>query len=140
MIDKNAVKHQQRSEYKDYVAKTPKPHSYTNSYNSIYDGNFISSPIGPIPTATSSIFVTTASPPIDIRTDALTGHGYDTNRLSLEQRQSISAQPTYVVSEKSTRVSDTVRIVSNSESIDKNIADHTHHVFQATSPTSFSFL
>ncbi|XP_031637463.1 uncharacterized protein LOC116349929 isoform X2 [Contarinia nasturtii] len=117
LIDKNAVHKADESDYVKYNTEEKPFHKlHINPYNS-------GIPSHPPPTASSKIFVATAVPPIHHAS------------LSLEQRQSISAHPTYVLSAKKTQISDAIRLVPTENSIDDNSilngpyskATHHHH-------------
>lgn len=96
------------NDYVSYVANTPEQQEYhqLNSYNAIYDASSVQSLAQSIPATSSgaAVFFSTAQPPAAIDTDA---NFYGKNPLTLEQRKSISARPTYVVSSKSTQITDT---------------------------------
>lgn len=93
------------NDYTGYVANTAEQQDYhqLNSYNAIYDASSVQSLAQPVPTSSAAVFFTTAQPPPAIDAD---GNFYGSSALSLEQRKSISARPTYVVSAKSTHITD----------------------------------
>lgn len=125
LIDKHSVGYQEADGHHLAASKSDHQHVNVRSYNPIYDENLVSSPLHPIPPQSSPVFVTTAAPPIDdIHSGALTEPHFD-SKLSFEERKSISAKPTYVVSAKLTHVNDAIQIVPNVGSIDDNpIAGH----------------
>lgn len=81
----------------------PADYHQLNTYNAIYDASSVQSLAQPVPTSSAAVFFTTAQPPADIDVD---DDFYNSNALSLEQRKSISARPTYIVSAKSTHITD----------------------------------
>lgn len=101
-----------RNEYGDYSPNVPIQQHFNeelNSYDPIYDVSSNRLPASPIPTASSAIYlVNTIAPSIDVHP-----HHVIQDKLSLDRRQSISAQPTYVVSAKLTNIDDNIRIVPN---------------------------
>lgn len=114
LFDKNTV-----NGPADYNSEQHQKNVNLKSYSTIFD-RF---PSTPIPTASSSIFVSTIKPSIDVNPHHLLGfpHLYNPDKLSLDQRQSISAQPTYVVSAKSTHIDESVRILPNADVEDDTI-------------------
>lgn len=126
-IPEHDAHHSNENSYGNYAAEPVEPHQYQhiNTYNTIYDG--VQGPAPAYPTATSQIFVSsTAKPPIELDSPDYGGHFINPS-LSLEQRKSISAQPTYVVSPKLTHISDELRVVSNDDQIDENVVGHNLH-------------
>lgn len=119
LIDKNSVGFQESNGY-NLESKSDQQHVNVQPYNPIFDANVISTPLHPIPSASTPIFVSTVKPPIDIH-HVLPDSHFKSNKLSFEDRKSISAKPTYVVSAKSTHINDeAIRIEPNGGPIDDN--------------------
>lgn len=113
LIDKHAVNNPETGGY-GFEQQEPEQHYHqVKAYNHHLNGL----PTGPEPTPSSTIFVSTAKPPVDIHSPSPESN-YLPEKLNLEQRQSISAQPTYIRSHKSTHIDDTIRIVPDSNYID----------------------
>lgn len=120
LFDKNAVNNVNDGNGFGYEQEQERRHQHyhhLNSYNPIAQVNINGLPTSPDPTPSSTIFVSTAKPPVDIHRSE---PSYLADKLNLEQRQSISAQPTYVLSPKSTHIDDNIRIVPNAGYIDDN--------------------
>lgn len=105
---------------------------YSSLYDSVYNQQQHPVNVGPtIPTPTSTIYVSTIQPPTGAETvpDTI----YDNNNYeNLELRKSISSRPTYVVSAKSTHITDNYE--PNPNTIDSNViltADHSAHSYQS---------
>lgn len=117
LIDKNAVNNVNEGNGFGYEQERRQHYHHLSSYNPVAEVNINGLPTSPDPTPSSSIFVSTAKPPVDIHRPE---PPFLAGKLNLEQRQSISAQPTYVLSPKSTHIDDTIRIVPNADYIDDN--------------------
>lgn len=112
IIDQNAVEpqhhHGEENSYANYgnvaaVAPPEQHYHHLNTYNTVYDASSIQSLAQPVPTSTSSIYYTTAQPPIETDSGL-----YSNNELTIEQRKSISARPTFIVSAKSTQITEDI--------------------------------
>lgn len=147
LIDKNSVGYQSANQY-NLANKVDEPQHLVDTYNPIYDDSVVGPPIHPIPSASTPIFVSTIKPPLDIHSTVIDDPTFESNKLTFEDRKSISAKPTFVLSAKSTHINDAFRIVPNSASLDENaigipqnpglyfkIEHHQHHpVFYKTHP------